>query len=137
MSKISNAKMQQITCVLCGVGLAWTAPGEVERIKKRAVVYCDECKSRPPLLTERQAELLRATSALSMAEGRAPTFEEIGKAMEPPASKSRVQGIVFSVRKRGYGKTFEDALYAASALPLDTTKLAARVPDATWADVGY
>lgn len=157
MPKIRDRELTPFHCTTCGREIGWTAPGEAKRVSRRAAVYCETCKDAPANLTSRQEEVLTVAHTLRQAIGKAPTLQEIGEAMTPPLSRSRVQSLVGSIRLRGHEEALRIALYGldkaavpaparpdtyrdstapvAASTPLDELVEAAAAP--SWEDVRY
>lgn len=118
MPKVQNRELAAFHCTNCDVRLGWTAPGEAEKMASRAAMYCDECKDGPARLTERQEEVITVAGHLRSEAGRAPTLAEIGAAMLPPLSASRVQSLAASIRMRGHRERLDTALYSGTPEPV-------------------
>lgn len=117
MPKIKDRDLKPFHCSSCGKVLGWTAPGEADRISSRAALYCDECKDAPSPLTVRQQEVIDVAVKLRASTGRAPQLGDIGEAMSPPLSRSRVQSLVASIRMRGHEDVLDKALYGPMPEP--------------------
>lgn len=104
-------------CSGCDTDLGFTSEGEAATMNRRALHYCASCMTAPPGLTDRQQECIDIARRLRVELGRPPLFDEIAEQMG--VARSRVSALARSIRERGHGAQWEDALFG----PVDEAAL--------------